>query len=108
MTTSSAANILTIYDRVVRLIAEKSGAPRTVTFRTALQGHGARDLGWSEEAQQAFLDGPLYAAFQVRIEKKHLRPTINGSSMTVGDLVIAVFRMIGKQQRPRRRTTLMA
>jgi hypothetical protein len=106
MTAGAAANILTIYDKVVRLITEKSGAPRTVNSKTHLQGYGARDLGWSEEAQQAFLDGPLYAAFQVRVEKKHLQPTINGTNVTVGDLAIAVFRMIRKQQRPRRRPVM--
>jgi hypothetical protein len=103
MTAGTAANILTIYDKVVRLISEKPGAPLPVTFKTPLQTNGPRDLGWSDAAQQAFLDGPIYEMFRVRVEAKQLRPVINGSVSTVGDLVIAIHRVIHKQQRPRKR-----
>jgi hypothetical protein len=58
MTTGAAANILTIHDRLVRLIQERT-AGRSVSFRTLLQGQGAGDLGWTDAAQQAFLDGPV-------------------------------------------------
>ncbi len=104
MTTAAAANVLTIHDKLITLLNEKASVKGAVTFKTLLQGAGPRDLGWDPADQQAFLDGPIFEVFRVRIDRKELRCSINGSALAVGDLVIAIFRAIHKQQRPRRRS----
>ena len=102
MTIGIQANILAIHDKLVDLLSKKAGASVSVGTNLVLQGAGANSLGWSDRELDDFLQGDVQAKFGVAIQRRHLRPTVNGVSPAVGDLSIAISAAIHRQYRPRR------
>lgn len=101
MTAGALANIITIHDKLVRLILEESSPKIPLGSNVVLLGAGPRHLGWNEQTLEIFLKGPVQAKFGVTVSRKAIKLTLNGADPTVGDLSIAIFNAIYKQQRPR-------
>ena len=102
MTIGIQANILAIHDKLVDLLAKKAKGDVAVGTNLVLQSSGPNGLAWTDRELDEFLQGEVQAKFGVAIQRRHLRPTVNGLSPTVGDLSIAISAAIHRQYRPRR------
>ncbi len=106
MTIGNQANILAIHDKLTALLAKKVGGGVSVGTNLTLQGAG-NSMAWSDQELDAFLHKDVQAKFGVLIQRRHLRPTVNGSTATVGDLSIAISAAIHRQYRPRRNHSIL-
>ncbi len=102
MTIGAQANILAIHDKLVRLIGKDPAGPSAVSTHVLLQDAGPESLRWSDATLDSFLEIQVRSKFGVAIQRKHIRPTINGTFPTIGDLSIAVSTAIQRQHRPKR------
>ena len=80
---------------------EESASKISMGSNVVLLGAGPRHLGWNEQALEVFLEGPVRSKFGVLVARKAIKLTLNGTDLTIGDLSIAIFNAIYKQQRPR-------
>ena len=99
MTAAALANIIAINDRVIRLINKQFSPASRVDSNTCLQGQSQRSLDWHDKVLDEFLEQTIPEKFGVKVEKKRLRLTMNGSSPAVGDLSIAIFSALYTQKR---------
>jgi hypothetical protein len=102
LTIGAQANILAIHDKLIRLIGKESTREASVGTHVLLQEPGLESLRWSDLALDQFLETQVRSKFGVLIRRKQIRPTINGSHTTIGDLSIAVSTAIQRQHRPKR------
>jgi hypothetical protein len=108
MTAAALANIIAINDRLLRLIGGQNPPDFRIDSHTCLQGTGKKSLNWHDKELQAFLDETIPAKFGVKVERKRLRVTMNGSSPTLGDLSIAIFSAVYTQKRHKAYRTPLA
>jgi hypothetical protein len=102
LTIGAQANILAIHDKLVRLIGKDLTGHASVGTHVLLQEPGPESLRWSDAALDQFLETQVRSKFGVLIRRKQIRPTVNGSHSTIGDLSIAVSTAIQRQHRPKR------
>jgi hypothetical protein len=102
LTIGAQANILAIHDKLVRLIGKDLTGHASVGTHVLLQESGPESLRWSDAALDQFLETQVRSKFGVLIRRKQIRPTVNGSHSTIGDLSIAVSTAIQRQHRPKR------
>jgi hypothetical protein len=96
------ANILVIHDKLIRLIGQENFRNRFSGTGVLLQFPGGESLQWSDAALSCFLEDIVPAKFGVRIAKKNIKSTINGSWATVGDLSIAISAALHRQHRTKK------
>jgi len=96
------ANVLAIHDKVIGLIGEDKLRALSLGTKVSLQDAGPLSLRWSDAALKSFLEGVVRSKFGVTIKKKNIKATLNGLSATIGDLSIAIFAAIQREQRPRK------
>ena len=101
MSVRDLANVLAIHDKVIRLIGEDKLRDLSLGTKVSLQDAGPLSLRWSDAALKSFLEGAVRSKFGVTIKKKNIKATLNGLSATIGDLSIAIFAAIQREQRPR-------
>ena len=106
MTAGALANVITINEKLLRLITEQTAPRLTVHSNTLFQGTHDKSLGWPDAFLQNFLETSVQSMFGVLILKKEIRFTMNGDAQTVGDLSIAIFTAIQKRQKPKHGSTL--
>jgi hypothetical protein len=99
MSMASLANIITIHEKVVALIASNCCRSTPCRAKTPLQSMDTDSLYLSDASLRALLDGPIRSAFGVEVAPKNLKKIINGLSPTVGDLSIAIYTSFNRQHR---------
>jgi len=102
VTIGAQANILAIHDKLIRLIGKDLSVQTGVNTHVLLQDAGTDSLRWNDATLHAFLENQVRSKFGVVILPKHIRPTINGTHPTIGDLSIAISTAIQRQHRPKR------
>ena len=99
VTIGALANILSINDKLVRLVGQTGSRTVSVSTNTVLQDAKSLNLGWTDAELQAFLDHTVLSKFGIVILKKNIKPTMNGIAPTIGDLSIAISSAIQRQHR---------
>jgi hypothetical protein len=99
MSMASLANIITIHEKVVTLIAANCGRSTPCRANTPLQSMDPDSLYLSDANLRSLLDGPIRSAFGVAVAPKNLKKIINGLNPTVGDLSIAIYTTFNRQHR---------
>ena len=99
MTMGRMANILTIQEKLLRLISVENQPNMRIGTKTFLQETGPDSLNWTDARLDSFLENAVRAKFSVRVQRKNIKINMNGSSPTVGDLAIAVFLAIERQHK---------
>jgi hypothetical protein len=101
MTAAALANIIAINDKLIRLISRQFSSDYQIDSNVCLQGQSQRSLGWQEKDLQIFLEETIPEKFGVKVERRRLKLTMNGSAPTIGDLSIAIFSALYTQKRHR-------
>jgi hypothetical protein len=99
MTAAALANIIAINDKLIRLVSRQAPPDCQVDSNTCLQEANQKSLNWQDKELQGFLDETIPSKFGVKVARKRLRLTMNGSSLTIGDLSIAIFSAVYTQKR---------
>jgi hypothetical protein len=99
MTMGRMANILTIQDKLARLLAQEGVSNLRIGANSYLQQTHPDSLNWTDARLATFLESIIQPKFGVALHKKNIKLTMNGSSPTVGDLVIAIFLAVERQHK---------